>query len=113
MICPHCHKLVPDGMLACVNCTVKRSQEALRGYQLEALRRCMGKPDAYFITRYMNGLRHVVMFGAEMTHCGLHILGGSRKQYLPVGDLRAGYVCPACRDELLDLIEKAGLCPSS
>jgi hypothetical protein len=106
MICTACSRPIPDGLLACALCVQERSARALRQFQHAPLRTViagLGK----LTTRRIKQLRHVQMFGAEQTYCGLPVSPQHPRAWVDYDPAELSRVCSKCRSQLDELIEEA------
>jgi hypothetical protein len=111
MICQTCFRPVPDMMVTCPACVQERSKAAMRAFQYRPLR-MVGQGKASFTTRAISGIRHVQMFGAELTFCGEVLQSGNRRAWINLNDYdeRAESICPKCRAEVGALMMEALKC---
>jgi hypothetical protein len=111
MICTNCFRPIPDKMVICPACTNEASGKALRAFQYRPLRQ-VGQGHASFTTRAIRGVRHVQMFGAELTFCGEALQPGNRRAWVTLDDYneRAESICEKCRAEVGALMMEALSC---
>ena len=106
MTCRTCSRPIPGGLLACAICTRSGSDRAIRECQYAPLRKVMARLGKLTV-RAVEGRRHLQMFGAEETYCGVDLWPGhrtSRIEYDPV-ELRG--ICAKCRARLDELAGEA------
>jgi hypothetical protein len=107
-ICRTCHLEIPDKYLVCPTCTEFKSTQALREHQFQFLRKvAAGETD--LITRRMPDApsRHVQMFGAMRSFCGLALEPKAKPGWIPYEPDAMARICPSCRGEIERLIEAA------
>jgi hypothetical protein len=98
-------------MVICPACTNEASGKALRAFQYRPLRQ-VGQGNSSFTTRAIRGLRHIQMFGAEVTFCGEQLQSGNRKAWINLNDYneRTDVICEKCRAEVGALMMEALKC---
>lgn len=110
MTLPSCSHPVPDGLLACPICTEERNAKALRKFQYAPLRTVIAGLGR-LTTRRIEGKRHVEMFGAEQTYCGIPVSpqhARARVDYDPEELRRVCGKCRALLDEIAAEARRAG-----
>jgi hypothetical protein len=106
MTCATCSRPIPDELLACAICTQERSARASRKFQYAPLRTViagLGK----LTTRRIEHQRHVQMFGAEQTYCGLPVSPQHPRSRVDYDPAELSRVCDRCRARLDELIAEA------
>lgn len=103
-VCPTCNR--PYEGLACEPCTTRASQQAIREYQYAPLRKCMAGRD-WLKVRWMAGIRHIQMFGTELTYCGLEARQGHRISYIEFDPAQMNRLCGKCRALLYEIADEA------
>ena len=68
MICRTCNNPIPNEYLACPYCAVERAKAGVRRYQHHPLRK-VAEGQATLTIRFVDGTRHVQMFGADVAFC--------------------------------------------
>jgi hypothetical protein len=111
MICANCKRPVPDLMVACPACTQERNRAAMRERQYHPLRQ-VGQGQASLTTRAISGIRHVQMFGGDVTFCGEVLHSGNRRAWINLNDYAEleDRICPKCRAEVNALMLEALKC---
>jgi hypothetical protein len=106
---------VPEGQCStqCYHCIEERSRKATREFQLHPLRK-VAAGDARLTTRSINGVRHIQMFGADLTFCFEKVESQNRKASLNLDELveaaGEGRVCEKCHLAVGQLIVEALPC---
>jgi hypothetical protein len=105
-ICPECRNPIPDFLLACMACTLERSQAAIDCAQIGPLR-VVEAGEADLALRAQGGTRHIKLFGFEQTFCGRPVHASDRRNHLSWDEYASGgAVCKDCRREI-DRIKEA------
>lgn len=99
-ICPTCGFKIEADDLVCRNCVKRQSEEALRAYQREPLRQILAG-EGELVTRAIQRKRHLQMFGADRTFCGLKVSAEYRRGFIPYDPAELRSICAGCRDELM------------
>jgi hypothetical protein len=106
MTCVTCLRPIPDELLACAICTQERSARALRKFQYAPLRTVIAGL-GQLTTRRIEQIRHVQMFGADQTYCGLPVSPQHPRSRVDYDPAELSRVCSKCRSQLDELIEEA------
>jgi hypothetical protein len=106
MTCAACSRPIPDGLLACASCTQERSARALRKFQYAPLRTVIAGL-GQLTTRRIEQIRHVQMFGAEQTYCGIPVSPQHPRARVDYDPAELSRICGKCRSQLDELIAEA------
>jgi hypothetical protein len=101
-MCPECATQVPDKLIVCPYCCARRSRAAMRTLQMEPLRKVKAKTADLTIRMFQNK-RHIQLFGAEQTFCGLMVNHRDKKSYATWEPID---VCLTCRLEVAKIMEE-------
>jgi len=105
--CSTCHRLIPDGLLACRDCTLDRSRAALFDYQRAPLRRVL-EEGGELVVRHVGASRHVQMFGGyDFTFCTLRIPDTAHRTRVIVGSDAVKQLCADCQLEMARVLKAA------
>jgi hypothetical protein len=106
MTCPVCHSIVPDHLLCCLVCARRKSDTAMLAAQLDPLRKVL-RGEAPLVIRALHGRRHVQMFAAAVTWCGLSISTDDRKSFLDWDIDDTGNICQQCLKAVTEAMQQA------
>jgi hypothetical protein len=106
MICAACSRPIPDSLLACALCVHAASTKALRQFQYAPLRTVIAGL-GQLTTRRIEQQRHVQMFGAEQTYCGIPVSPQHYRSRVDYDPAELSRICSKCRSQLDELIEEA------
>jgi len=106
-LCSGCGSRVPADLLFCPVCVQQASDRALRTYQHRPLR-AIDAGDGYLIERILRQERHLQMFGAEITFCGLEITQGRPRYWIRPDPQKLRGVCEKCRAMVEEILAEAG-----
>lgn len=104
-LCPSCHNIIPEPLLACLACVMRKSTDEVARLQVGALRKVL-EEGGELITVAQNGVRHVKACGIEQTFCGRDVAAHDRRGRLNPTLVTFAGICPHCRTRIEDLIEK-------
>ena len=104
--CPECRRPIPDGLLVCIACVTRKSDEAMRRYQVDALRRLV-RDGGSFLTVAQQGVRHLKQFGADKTFCGRDVGSHDRRGRIDPQLEELTGVCANCRVEVERVLQEA------
>src|SRR5262245_19135401 len=96
MTCPACSRPIPDTELACPVCVVEKNRRALREFQYAPLRQVIAGR-ARLTTRYAGNRRHLQMFGAMKTFCGIGISPQHGRGWVELDASELNRICGKCR----------------
>lgn len=103
-LCPGCGNNVPADLLFCPICVHQASNRAVRAFQHMPLRN-VAAGHGRLTERIIGQKRHLQMFGAEVTFCGLDISDGRPRTWVSYHPEALRGVCEKCRagvEEILD-----------
>jgi len=96
MTCPVCSRAIPDDLLDCPLCLAGRSYRAVRAFQHAALREVLAGR-ARLIVRSVKQKRHLQMFGAMQSFCGVEFSPQHRESRIGWDPSELNRVCTRCR----------------
>ena len=104
----YCSKghFIPNNVLTCPTCTTEASDEALRGMQVEFLRKAKGGDVNYTLRVARGGDRHVLMYSSfTRTFCGKELKSKPRIGYELFTSEALSNICSGCRVEIKRALE--------
>jgi hypothetical protein len=105
MTCPACARPIPETELACPVCVMENNRRALREFQYAPLRQVIAGR-ARLTTRRVGGARHLQMFGAMRTFCGLGISPQHGRSWVEWDPAELNRICDECRAQAHEIAEE-------
>jgi len=105
MTCPACARPIPETELACPVCVVEKNRRALREFQYAPLRQVIAGR-ARLTTRYAGNRRHLQMFGAMRTFCGIDVSPQHRQGRVDWDPAQLHGICSDCRAQAHEIAEE-------
>jgi len=93
---PNIHKTVTPAWAECMDCVKKKSNAAVEARQLQALSQIVRGKGA-LKTAVISRVRHLSMFGFDLTWCKTEVKASHKKGYLEWDELDKADVCTNCR----------------
>jgi len=107
MNCEHCHRAIPDNLLDCPACTIRKNDKAINEYQLPHLRMVM-TGDKLITRKQMGHEIHVQLFGvADKAFCGATLASKHKRDRMRWDPEQLQRLCPSCRIEVERAMRRA------
>jgi len=107
MLCATCHNSIPDNLVACPACAIRRNDAAVLAAQGEYLARVRQGHCELVTYLDANGKRHLLMFNTDKGFCGTPLtLSRQRRGTVQLDDDDTmNRICSGCRIEMKRLME--------
>ncbi len=108
MICAACNRLVPDNLIDCPVCAMRRSDVHVRTRQYEALLMVEAGRGELIGHRLTDGNTHIKMFGSDLCFCGQPATAiPRRRRPMEWGANVFVGVCSKCREAIEAILAEA------